>query len=594
MAGRLFAIAVLLLTPAIADAAAYSSAADGNWSDDATWSGSGVPGNGDTVTIGAGHDITVDVNTTIGDSPATAADVITVTTTGTITVATGVTFTIKGCVTMEDGNFTMGAGSTVEFQVPSTKRYWFRTGKANGDTCKVVINGSSGSRCAFRSSSGAGIAYFDSQGFQGNSLLQAQYCDFTLIGDGTEDFAEPYCHGTNFDFYLRYCTLTSCGELDTATSISTNSSFELLDTKWITTVSTKCAVLDAAAAPAGGKTRSIVGCSFDKTLDIFTVLGWTITNTVFGGGYSATSASAGWTLFEDNFIKVPAAGPTTVYGDITDCYVSKETTANPHFIQMTTARGVAVTGNVFELSGTPTAGDCILASSATSAFNYSATYNIVLPNSAGDTSGTLMTLLGNANNTWTAINHNTYFNNVLGTTAAIAETYTGHSGMVTSFRSNLAWSDTASEAQIISDSGSNDAVAGYITNCGYNGIWNGMATVYELAAGTITNDSTASDVSGNPQFVDSSRDLASWDASLGGAGTDSAALARLAADPYLIDDLVTWVKAGFVVRNSALNGTAHDGGVIGAMGYTPASVVNPLSSSIPGSGIDPLNRGPVQ
>jgi len=584
MVGRFLAIAALLLTPALADAAAFTSKADGNWSasGQTTWNEVGVPGNGDTVTIGAGHDITVDVNTTIGDSPSTPADVITVNTTGTITVATGVTFTIKGCVQMEDGNFTMNAGSTVEFQVPSTKRYWFRTAKTHSDTCKIIINGTSGSRCAFRSSSGAGIAYIDSNGFIGSSLIQAEYCDFTLIGDATEDFAEPYPNGTGLDFYLRNCTLTSCGILDNQSSINTNASFELTNCKWATTVAAKCIEMQSTTAPAGGKTRSIVGCYFDKTIDLFEVIGWTITNTYFGDGFTGTSTAGGtsWALFEDNFIQKSSAQNQTVFGDTTDCYVYKTSVANPHGLQTGIARGLTISGCVFEHGGTQTDGDCIIiGSSAASPYSYTITNNVMLPNSAGDNSGTLFSALGNANVTLT-VNHNTYFNNAADSGAAIAETYAGHSGMLASFRSNLAWSDTANESQFMQDSGTNDAAAGYVTNCGYNGIWNPRATRYDVLAGTITNDYTANDVSGDPDFVDETRDLASWDASLGGAGTASAALARIAADPYLIDDCVTWVKAGFVVRNSAYNGTAHDAGVIGAMGYTPPFIPQVIISQL--------------
>lgn len=592
MAGRLLTIAVLLLTPALADAAAFTSAADGNWSDDATWSGSGVPGNGDTVTIGAGHDITVDVSTTIGDSPGTAANVITVNTTGTITVAASVTLTIKGCVQMEDGNFTMNAGSIVEFQVPTGVRYWFRTGKAHSDTCRIIINGSSGSRCAFRSTSGAGIAYIDSQGFFTNSLIQAEYCDFTRIGDATEDFCEPVMNGSGQDFYLRNCTIISCGNLDTA-DINTNSSFELTNCIWTTTVGAKPIELTNTSALAGGETRSIVGCSFDKVAEFFATTGLTVTNTYFAEGISST-AGTGYVLFEDNFVRKTTQASVTMYGTVTDCYWFKESVSNPHFLGLADSLSTNVTGTVFEYAGTHTDGDCILVNAGTTAVSRTISGCIVLPNGAGNTSGTLFSALGDADVTFTA-NHNTYFNNIAGTGPAIAETYTGHAGMLASFQSNLAWSDTAAEAEILQDSSTNDAVNDYVTDLGYNGVWNGRATLYDLdVANDVANDLTANDVSGDPDFVDENRDLAAWDASLGGAGTASAALARIAADPMLIDDCVTWVKAGFVVRNSAFNGTAHDSGVIGAMGYTPASVVSPLSASIPGSGLDPLYRGPVQ
>ncbi len=580
---------MLLLTPALADAAAFTSKADGNWSasGQTTWNESGVPGDGDTVTIGAGHDITVDVNTTVGDSPdPTPANVITANTTGSLTVANGVTFTIKGCVQMEDGNFTMGAGSVVEFQVPTGLRYWFRTGKAHSDTSKIIINGSSGSRAAFRSSAGAGIAYIDAQGFFANSLIDAHYCDFTRIGDATEDFAEPYGNAAGQDFFLNHCTLDECGAIDNTSNVHADADFRLLDVKFTDTVAAKCVEFQASAAIGSG-VRQFEGVSFDKTCDFFSPMDTTFQNVYFTEGFTGTAGTAAWDQFEDCFVRKSAQANQNVFGDVTDCYWYKASVDNPHFLGPTTGRGLAISGVVFEHGGTQENGDCITALAASAAYSYSATNCIVLPNNNGGVSGTLMSLLGNANNTWT-VNHNTYIGK-LGATAAIAETYTGHAGMLTSFRSNLAWHPTSATAVILDDSGTDDAVNDYVTDLGYNGVWNGAATLYALdVANDVANDLTANDVSGDPQFVDETRDLASWDASLGGAGTDSAALARIAADPYLIDDLVTWVKAGFVPTNSAFDGTAHDGGDIGAMSYAPAGVISPITTAIPGVLYDPL------
>jgi hypothetical protein len=146
--------------------------------------------------------------------------------------------------------------------------------------------------------------------------------------------------------------------------------------------------------------------------------------------------------------------------------------------------------------------------------------------------------------------------------------YTGHAGMLASFRSNLAWSDTANEAEILHDSATNDAVNDYITNLGYNGVWNGRATLYDLdIPNDVVNDLTANDVSGDPGFIDSTRNLQSWGTTQGADGTIAGALAIIAANPGLIDDAVAWIKAGFVVTNAAYNNAGHDGVTIGAMGW---------------------------
>jgi hypothetical protein len=51
----------------------YVATQDGDWSDTATWGGSGPPGDGDSAHIPSGIDVTVDVNTTVGYGEALTA-----------------------------------------------------------------------------------------------------------------------------------------------------------------------------------------------------------------------------------------------------------------------------------------------------------------------------------------------------------------------------------------------------------------------------------------------------------------------------------------------------------------------------------------
>jgi hypothetical protein len=96
---------------------ACTSAANGNWSSPATWSNcvGTYPGNGDTVTIT--HQVTVDINTTVGNSPSDVAGAIPTTpviqltrtngtsSNGQLTINSGITFTVKGSV------FVQGSGA---------------------------------------------------------------------------------------------------------------------------------------------------------------------------------------------------------------------------------------------------------------------------------------------------------------------------------------------------------------------------------------------------------------------------------------------------------------------------------------------------
>jgi hypothetical protein len=77
-------------------------------------------------------------------------------------------------------------------------------------------------------------------------------------------------------------------------------------------------------------------------------------------------------------------------------------------------------------------------------------------------------------------------------------------------------------------------------------------------------------VTADPQLVDPERDVAKWDLSLGGPGTEDSAYARLFVDPTLTrTSLIPYLKAGFAPTNAALATAAHDGGTIGAMDYQP-------------------------
>ena len=83
-------------------------------------------------------------------------------------------------------------------------------------------------------------------------------------------------------------------------------------------------------------------------------------------------------------------------------------------------------------------------------------------------------------------------------------------------------------------------------------------------------------------FIDSSRTVTSWVTGQAGLGSVSAWFDELAKyntdnwsasyDPWTdTTGTYDWVRAGYVVIDAALNGTAHDGGVIGAMGYQAQS-----------------------
>jgi hypothetical protein len=74
----------------------------------------------------------------------------------------------------------------------------------------------------------------------------------------------------------------------------------------------------------------------------------------------------------------------------------------------------------------------------------------------------------------------------------------------------------------------------------------------------------------DPLFADVTRDLETWDTSLGGPGTEDSAYARIYTDPTLTrTSLIPYLRAGFVPTNVAVSTAAHDGTTIGALAYAP-------------------------
>lgn len=79
---------------------------------------------------------------------------------------------------------------------------------------------------------------------------------------------------------------------------------------------------------------------------------------------------------------------------------------------------------------------------------------------------------------------------------------------------------------------------------------------------------TLNSLSVDPMYVDATRTLATWDASLGGPGTETSAMARLFATPTLANSAFKpYMFAGFTPQNAVLATAAADGTTIGAVQF---------------------------
>ncbi|HWY98917.1 MAG TPA: hypothetical protein VNY36_07530, partial [Bacteroidia bacterium] len=93
---------LLLAIPYLGEATNYTSTTNGNWSNSATWSPSGVPGSGDNVTIA--NTVTLDA--------AESVNSITINSSQTLTVSASYTLTVYGNFT-NNGTFTASTGAVI-------------------------------------------------------------------------------------------------------------------------------------------------------------------------------------------------------------------------------------------------------------------------------------------------------------------------------------------------------------------------------------------------------------------------------------------------------------------------------------------------
>lgn len=570
--------------------ALFTSSQAGNWSSASTWGGAGVPANGDTASIG--HAVTVDVNTTVGTSPAPGTNAITITSGGSLVIADNVVLTLRGEVTAATPGtattvLTMGQGSVLEFDgsqaaSPSAAKYKFQLGTANGARARASITGVAGNPAVVRSNAGGGNGYFTRSTFTNTGFMLVAYCDFLRIGDAGNKFAKPdlaTSSGTS-RFTFADCLFDACGTWDANDGGTPGAA------AWIGL--TRCTfknsvggnvTLNTAASPTSQ--RDVVDCVFDKLVAWTSTAGFTITGNLFLAGFSVAGSTA-WTLWSGNMVVRPTSVQDTVNGDCVDTYfLQNHTTANPHFVGPNSALSVVFDGCLFEFAGSDTAGDCILIPSPAAAKTYTIRNCLVLPNGSGLASGSLISALGNANASFSCT-HNTGLGG--GNSQAlvtVGETYAGFTGMCTAFKSNLVWKASGATGLKWFQTGTTSDIA-TAANLDNNTGWNlatgtqGKGYSCTLSAGSPG----ANDVDQDPLFADRTRNLATWDAALGGAGTNANAIAELAKrndrsgyNPgYTIAGLIAWVRAGFAPRNAALKGAAHDGGDIGAV---PVATVPP-------------------
>lgn len=582
-------------------AIATTGSGAGNWSATGTWSGGVVPGANDTVTITRA--VTVDVNTSVGLTAFTTGGTaaITVGASGAVTVAAGITLTVNGDIKhTADSIFTLAAGSTINFTTPSAQQAVWVFGSGGNNNSYLVANGTSGSRCTIRTSSGLNSIMTNGSS-RNNGLITAAYTDFVNFGTATQAGVKTVMDfNNNVTVSITNCTFTGCNYQQAAPGNNAwdgnltfqGNIFSSSTTMTFGGIAGSCAAFSFSANRTSG-TRLIDLCSFDANVGNSAFRQCKVTNSYIAGLFFNSSSSS-WP--DDSYFNnvlfnwsssVSGGPPLTVYGSIKNVYLYNTASSNPHFMGQNVA-AISYTGLIFEYSGTSADGDGI--NPMTGGGAVAVKNCIVLPSGSGAASCNLLSTT-NAGTYAITCEHNTACAKLVeGGFIHTDETASSFAGEVVSCRSNLIWSPSAGSNNVIliGATGTGTPAVNAVTTAGYNALWNpNTGTCFyntstsqsgvvgylgiKISANTPYPNATigTGDVDltsgGGSGFVDSTRNLATWGGTVTGGGTATAAgaLATIAANPALIGQsttgLLAWVRAGFRPTNAALKGTSYSG-----------------------------------
>jgi hypothetical protein len=566
-----------------------------NWSDPASWTGcgsgsggvAGTPGSGDDIVHSASANLVVDVPSSIGTGTGTA---ISMTGGASCRMTVNAALTVNGdwlhnqSIATLQANPTVDVAANITFDAAGGRRQWRLNGAASQKVWVRVraatITASGGDWYWGRAGNNGGYLDIDGSSVE-NCYDGTQYCYNLALGNSAGSFK------------FTNSTIANSGELGTATGVNAGAVIDLSGSVFANTRSTY-----AWGIPGATTTILIREAVFLHRANFANAQNITVEYCYFDKAPGISGTSTAGFVWRHNFIRKQGNTILTVpvppLMENTYLYHDDATGTDPHNWQVSANWSTTAQDNIIESSGpVVNQGDVFdVGGGAASPRNHVLRRNLVLKSLRGDgSSGFLVGALGGANISLT-IEHNTAVGN--SQPVYTGDAYNPHAGFIASLRSNLFVSPDASQLWAITnrhDGGApnNDVVtaSGYnnlygVRSGAFTGVYNPNSGTYDYALGASdgtayltpqTSAPNVGDLSVDPQFVDSSRRLITWAVARGYATSgqtitekETAAYTALQADPLnAIPDLITWVRAGYAPTNAALDGTAHDGGDIGAV-----------------------------
>jgi len=613
-----------------------TTAQAGNWSSPATWTGGVVPGIGDTAAIG--HAVTVDADTTIGTSGSVGTVAIAMSGGKQLTVADGKKLYCRGDMTLANSATTatsliLSAGASFFFDASvSNAKYKVVVGSNyySNPQCCIKCNGTADARCTVQSISGNGTTYgyFATTSEWESATIDAAYTDFVDIDSANHLFFDNGLKQYNSisatkTLKLINCTFSGCGQLIVAYNTH-NNILHILNNNWSgTRHATQTLMLQGDNVSSAGNMR-IEGNVVDKVVELRRSYSF---DDVFGNVFLApvrNTEDTGIAYFHNNFIGAldgghiyHAGGSTSIYPLLIEnnyFYTLESSGVDVHGIQqgsMGDGSEIEYGENIFENGAANVdtyvnEGAWIMITGGTWTANIH--HNIVLRDGGNFGSGRLIAALpasGVEYDFVMNIDNNTGAY-VTGPLIKTGEGYAGHAGMIGSLTNNLAYSPAAVLRAVLADHANatkpeGALVASIVKSNNTYQCYEGSNGIGYDEYNAADADLDATDLHLDPQFVDPSRRLKTWDAALGGPGTEAHALAELAKmntadhDPaYTPAALIAWVRAGFVPQNMGLT-AGYGGTYIGAVEpqaaeETREGILQPILRSI----LSPVLRSILQ
>lgn len=594
---------------------AYTASVNGDWTNAATWGGAGVPVKGDSWSINSGVSVAVTTAVAFGLSTGTDDGVINGTGQLVIDPAAGGHVTAYGSIKGNNTSTTRLAGAGegtssvhrlviksgvlagnkgITFDTSDSAagtKYGYKAPGSNMPNNGVWLHGTDDTHRAYvganmGASGGCGQLY-SRNGFNtalGN--VEVQYLNIANLGDASTPWLDAWINTTS-GVSVKNLTATNCGQFTNGTAPPTNGTWEMLDCKFSGTLSGTMCGISFNNAPGTGAWR-FWRCAFDRRfVPAGNLNGVDLYRCTFGQGldYAVNKKP---TIRECAVRETTAGGVVPGNGqavmkeaDVTDCILHIPDTGlgnTKWFTLSASSVDTTIDGVIVDVESADGTGEMVSIVGAPAALRIATLRRILILPSGVDATKRPENIVSvaSASSNWDIrFEHNTGYADAEGI-MSYSETSISPVGQITMLRDNIAYGLPATPS-LVGQSGTLlgidwrtggtttiDAVvpANYAGNVGYN-----LATYagrYGFS-GAFSVAPTQEILAANPQFAAPTRRLKTWDASLGGAGTNASAWSRLEGNPDLIRDAYDWIRDGFRPTNEALRGYAAGGTTPGAV-----------------------------